>query len=161
MAENPEENPYEPPSGAEPGALPIASDGSHTQISSRIVAALEQTRPWVTFLSVMGFVSVGFIVLGSVALIVAGGFGEVPSWLGFVYLPLSAMYFIPCLLLFRYRSAIVQMTEGGGLAAVEEALEHQKGFWKFLGISAALLVGLYALGIVAGGAAAVVGMLAS
>src|SRR5438445_461415 len=61
-------NPYEPPLAmAEP--LPAASAG---QLPEELIEALRQTRPWVAFLAILGFVGSGLFMLGGLALFVVG-----------------------------------------------------------------------------------------
>jgi len=63
--------------------------------------------------------------------------------LGLVYLPLAALYVYPGIKLFKYGSAIGRLMASREPADLELALEQQKSFWKFSGISALVMVVLY------------------
>lgn len=105
--------------------------------------ALRKTRPWVRFLSVIGFLLVGLMIVTAVAM---AGFGVsrmsdntgeawVAIGLGAFYLVFSIIYLFPVRFLSRYASAITDALAGPSQTeAVERALLNQKSFWKFAGI---------------------------
>lgn len=111
--------------------------------------AMSETRPWVTFLAVLGFIGAGFMVLGGLAMVfaapaeMAGG-----SFLGLIYIIPAVLYGVGANILYRYRASIVSLQAGYGVEALENALEHQKSFWRFTGLTTAVVLGIYALGIV-------------
>jgi hypothetical protein len=131
---------------------------------------LDQTRPWVRFMSVMIFVSAGLMVLlGLVMLLVsifgglAAGNRELLGVLGsavggglvaLFYLALACVYIAPGLYLSRYANAIKRLKVNSTAGGLEDALKHQKSFWRFVGIlsaiSIAVAVVVVGLGIVAG-----------
>jgi dolichol kinase len=67
--------------------------------------------------------------------------------MGILYLLFAALYFMPCLFLYRYSKAIAAIP-GTGVGALEEALKNQKSFWKFMGVVAAILVSIEVLVLV-------------
>ncbi len=117
--------------------------------------SLRKTKPWVRFLSVLGFISVGFMVIvGMVNLFVfSKGTGESTFFPAFLMLlmniVMALLYLIPSLFLFRFASSIGRLLDGGGVREMEEALLHQKSFWKFVGILALVMFFIAILGIVA------------
>ncbi len=66
------------------------------------------------------------------------------------------MYIAPGMFLWRYASAIQSLKASATAARLEDALKHQKSFWRFLGILTAIAVVVGILGI---GLAVVVGAL--
>lgn len=149
------DNPYDAPTAEIAHAAPAGTG----DVSPRIMQAMEQTRPWVTLLSVLGFLVSGLMVVIAGGMLVAGGMGSVPGWVGLIYLPFAAMYAVPSVLLFRYRSAITTLTDGGGIPALEDTLERQKSFWKFVGVAALLVAGIYGLAVAGIAGAAIIGAL--
>jgi len=121
--------------------------------SGAMSASLTATKPWVRFMAVVGFVLAGLLVLFSLILLamspfMEGGpvFGAVMS---LVYLLGAVLYIIPCLYLNRFASSIVVMTRGGGPRAMAEALDHQRRFWRAVGIITIVSLCFYALVIFA------------
>ncbi len=68
--------------------------------------------------------------------------------LGLVYLLGAGLYGAGATLLYRYRASIASVERGYGIDALENALEHQKSFWRFMGITAAVMLGVYGLVVV-------------
>jgi hypothetical protein len=60
----------------------------------------------------------------------------------------GVLYFLPALLLFRYASRINDLWTNRSVRALEDALEAQKSFWKFVGILMLVVIVLYLLVIV-------------
>ncbi|MBV1857617.1 MAG: hypothetical protein KUG77_04335 [Nannocystaceae bacterium] len=118
-------------------------------MTPRIMEAMNQTRPWVTFLAVLGFVSAALMVFVGLAMVFAppaampGG-----SFIGLVYLIPAVLYGVGSNFLYRYRGSMRSLQAGYGVEALENALEHQKSFWRFTGITGAVVLGIYGLGIV-------------
>jgi hypothetical protein len=153
-----EYNPYNAPAAD----LERSTAGKATELSvtQDMIESLNQTRPWVIFLSVLGFIGAGFLVLGAFFMLVAGilgstvggatGAGAMPVaatiGLFFAYLVLAVVYVIPCVQLVKYGMAIGRIP-GEGAAAIEDSLRRQKGFWRTVGIMTLVMIGLYIIAI--------------
>ena len=136
---------------------------------------LDETRPWVRFISIMTFVMAGLMLLLGVVMVsvaVFGGLvarnrgtlGVLGSAIGggvmaLVYLALACVYIAPGVYLSRYAAAIKLLRANCNPGGLEDALKHQKSFWRFVGIltviSLAVGVAGVCLVIVAGVMAAV------
>jgi type II secretory pathway pseudopilin PulG len=123
-----------------------------------MVDALKATRPWVRFLSILGFVCAGLIVLVALGMAAFGvyqmttgnGQGGFLVGMGALYLLMSVLYIFPSRYLYRYASAIADASDAPSKsAAVERALREQKSFWKFAGIMALVMLVLYIPGVIA------------
>lgn len=156
-------DPYAAP--AAPGGGTFAPD-----VPQGAVEALRGTRPWVRLFSILGFLSAALMVMLGAAVALGGGAsifggfgGEAPAaggamiGMGLAYLLIGLLYFLPCLYLFRYASRITRITEGGGAAALVEALDQQRRFWRLIGIYAVVMLALYAVVLVVFAVAALVG----
>src|SRR5262245_56807157 len=100
-----------------PPALPAITD--------EMMESLSQTKPWVRLMSILGFISSGFLVLAWGALIVVSlagssfgrGFrGMQFVVIGVVYLGLGALHVMASLFLHRYASSIGDMQLGETVA---------------------------------------------
>ena len=124
------------------------------QVSDHMLESLRATRPWVKFLAIVGFIVCALMALGSLAFL--GGASRMPGpmagfgpVMGVIYLLFVALYFFPCLYLYKYAGAIGRIPETGA-AAMEEALARQKSFWKYTGMLMAIVLVLELIFIVFG-----------
>lgn len=152
------EQPYRPPSAD--SSRSTASVGS-TSITPNMVQSLVRTRRWVVLMGVMGMIGSVLMVLGGILFATTGGFGAMSELgpaggvvFGGFYILLGAVYFFPSLYLIRYGGAIKRMGGRANSAAIEDALQLQLSFWRFIGIIMAGVLIVYAaiifFGIVAG-----------
>jgi hypothetical protein len=144
-------NPYAAPMASLDSAMaPMAtSDG---QVPDGAMRALQGTKPWVTFLAILGFVFTGLMILGGLAITATGTMSDrnkLGSGIGIVYVFLGALYFAPSFLLLRYGAAIRRLLDGGGTDALTEALVRQKSFWRLIGIATLVILGFYFLAMIA------------
>ena len=125
----------------------MTTDAS-TPAVSRI---LQQTQPWARLISIMGFVSVAFMMIGGVA---AGAIGLATqnvqaAVLVIVYPLLAVLYIFPSMYLMRYSNRIREFVSQGQPAQLEAALDAQRSFFKFVGILTLAGIAVAALGTVA------------
>jgi hypothetical protein len=146
-------NPYQAPRSE---LIAPAQESVGFQITPRMSEHLLRTKPWTRLLSIMGFIATAFMVMGGFGIILTSAFlkgemgGGVGVGMGVGYLALSLLYFIPSLLLFRYGTAMANTATAGTAMAMDELLEAQRKFWKFLGVLS--LVSLVAMMLVFVGA---------
>ena len=130
-------------------------------LTDGMLESLRRTRPWVIFLAILGFILTAFMIIGGIWMFAAfsimramPGQQPLPRFFGPAFgFGLGAaeivaavfMYLLPCIILFRYGSAIGRMAPGNIQLAVEEALARQKSFWKYLGLLMIVLLVLYVL----------------
>jgi hypothetical protein len=150
-------NPYSPPVASPaqyPGAsLPYdASAPPAGAVSDLAVDLLRQTRPWVIFLSILAFVGCALmLVLGllmtGIGLMAPGPAGAkgIQAMVGVVYLPFGFLYIYPGIKMWMYGSAIGRLMASRAPSDLEAALLQQKSFWKFSGIAAIVMIGVYIL----------------
>ena len=121
----------------------MASPGIHS--------ALAGTKPWVRLISILGFISAGFMILGGLAAGALGARMGMPeaAVLIFIYPLMGLFYLVPSLYLFRFATRIGEYVQGGQEAQLELALESQRSFWRFVGILSLIAIVLTALGIAA------------
>lgn len=108
---------------------------------------LAETAKWAFFLSIIGFIMIGFIVLaaligGVVSMASVGGYGVL---IIILYLAFAAMYFFPVLYLYRFSSGIKQALAVNNQAALDLSLSNLKSHYKFLGIFTIVMLSLYAV----------------
>ena len=129
--------PYE-----QPPPLPPYSQTISTEIDSRILDTFKATKPWVRFIAVLGFISIGLMVCGALIIIglsiMASGIGEMNFIqgvaIGCVYLFIAALYALPSVALWKYGSAIKNLINKGNLESLLRTIDSQRSFWKIVGI---------------------------
>ena len=123
------------------------------QVTPKMVADLASTRPWVLFLSILGFILCGLLVLVGIVLIgvgVAAPRSGPFGFLGCVYIPMSLLYLFPSYFLLKYSGGIRAFLATRSAPQMEQALQSQKSFWKFMGILMLVVICFYILAIVIG-----------
>ena len=146
-------DPYAAP--AAPGAGTYAPD-----VPQGVVEALRGTRPWVLLFSILGFLTAALMVVGGAFVLLGGGAsffagaggegaaaGGALIAMGAAYLLFGLLYFLPCFYLFRYAGRIRGMLQGGGQAALVDALEQQRRFWRLVGLYTVVILALYAVAL--------------
>jgi len=151
------DHPLEPASAFQSGGGPAetASKAALTQLGQQY---LNQTQPWVRFISILVFVGAAFMALAGLAMMMitmAGGlalnranpvFGAIGGALvGIFYLALACLYVAPGVYLHRYAGAIKHLKSTCTDSGLEDVLKHQRSFWRFVGILS--IVGL-AVGVI-------------
>jgi hypothetical protein len=166
------------PTDAVPGAASSAvgaTDGSAVVVGLTQLAYqyLDQTRPWVRFMSFVALVLSGLMVLMGIAMLLVsllGGFstrqtgpsGVFGSAIGggllaLFYIALAVLYVAPGVYLARYAAAIKLLKTNCEAGVLEDAIKHQRSFFRFVGIMMAIglaltvvvLILAVALGVIA------------
>jgi hypothetical protein len=120
---------------------------------------LNQARKWTHFLSILGFITTGIIVivalfLSSILDMFSGmdsGYGV--SDLGSIgtgtvtvfYLVLAIIYFFLSLYLYRFSIRIKAAVHEQNSALLEDGLKNLKSYWKLTGVLTALILSIYFL----------------
>lgn len=129
-------------------------------VSAPAIQILDRTRPWVLFMSIVGFVSVGFMILGGIGVGIAGIATRKPEFaiVAILYPLLGLIYLFPSLYLYRYSTRIRGLMTNPHAQQLESALDAQRSFWKFvgvftvIGVAVTILIFMFAIaaGVLAG-----------
>jgi hypothetical protein len=162
---------YEPQAQSQPLQYQQAySTSGQIMFTPAAMEMLRQTKPWVRFIAILGFIVTGFIVLGALIMLILGAGGIASGgrgggaaagfglFIALVYLLMAALYFFPSLFLNRYASHINALLSNRREDSLEAALAAQKAFWRLVGIIVLVVLciylGILVLAIVGGGIAA-------
>ena len=152
-------NPYSTPAANLYGST---SGGAADAVSPSTIAQLSGTKPWVRFLSVLMWISVGLMLLvaagmGVMTTIGIGATKSVPSGpfggkemivISVLYGILAFIYIFPALKLWKYANRIGSLGSTRSVADLDAALNEQRSFWKFIGVMAIILISLYIVAII-------------
>ena len=135
-----------PPPESQSGTEPAKSVPTIV-LTQQALGFLDQTRPWVRFLSIMVFIGAAFMALAAVAMIALAMAGAISRSVAsnplgaagvvaaaFFYLMVACLYIAPGIFLYRYASAIRRLKNTCASEALEDALKQQKSLWRFVGI---------------------------
>ena len=119
---------------------------------------LQETAKWAYFLSILGFIVVGFMVLAGIFSSVflgaamsmaasdvgpfAGGLG---AMFGIIYLVIAALYFFPVLFMYRFATKMKRGLRENHQSTVTTAFHNLKKLYKFTGIFTIIIFVLYIL----------------
>ena len=132
------------------------------QIDDVSAGYLKETAKWGKFLSIVGFVVTGLIVL--VALFAGSLFAKLgelsanrqsalPEGLSFIitiiYLAIAILYFFPCFYLFKFSNKAKLAIELNEQVSLNEAFGNLKSCFKFIGITTIIILAVYALVLLA------------
>jgi len=88
---------------------------------------------WAGFLSIIGFISLGLMILAGLGLGIAGGSSQF-GIIGFIYLGMAVIYFFPIYYLYLFAQKIKKAVNSTNQSDLEGGFENLKSCFKFLGI---------------------------
>lgn len=123
-------------------------------VTNSVKADLSETAKWGKFISIVGFVSVGFLLLLAISLLFTGQAGE--QMTGFssamisgFYFVMAIIYIVPVYFLFRYSNGMKKALNRDDQSELAAAFGNLKKLFVFLGIVTAITLLFYTLGIIA------------
>ncbi len=135
------------------------NDSNHS-LTQASISYLKETAKWCQFLSIIGFIFLGFILLGALGMIIfgsavnsslaasqayGGGFPFPTTLVAVLYLVVGVLYFFPIYYLFNFATKMRRATFSGGSQEIEEAFKNLKSHYKFVGIFTIIMLSIYVL----------------
>jgi len=115
---------------------------------------LADIRKWARFLSILGFVGIGFLILLGLAMgnIDTSEFGlPIPGGiLGIMYTIMAAIGFFPTLFLYRFSERMKAALTDNDTEELKLAFMNLRLHYKFIGIAAIFMIVLYLLAMIFG-----------
>ena len=116
-------------------------------ITQDTVASLDRMVYWAKSLSILGFIGVGFMLIGAISIAFIGNnlLGPEASGISLIYLVFAVIYFTPMYYLFQFskhgRKGLSQKSQHH----TDQGLIYLAAHYKFIGILAVVLLSLYVL----------------
>ena len=117
---------------------------------------LLETVRWTKFLAILGFIFLGLLIL--FGLLMGTGFSQMAGMYGLasgmgvgfmiIYFIIAMLYFFPIYYLYKYSVLVKPAIHGSNQEQFNLALSYQRRMFKFIGIMALIVLGLYAVMIV-------------
>lgn len=123
-------------------------------LSKSAIVFLEETRKWTNFLSILGFIGIGIMVVfglfaGAIMSTMSNTLGApvdaFPGFFGFIYIIMALVYFFPVLYLYRFGAKLKVALKTHDNTMLTLALENLKSHYKFVGIVAVIMLSIYLL----------------
>lgn len=126
------------------------------EVGQETLDNLNITRKWSMFLAILGFISVGMMILAGVTIIVLLPlFDDVTQFGAFemaiimgVMILFSVIYFFPILYLYRFSVHTKNAVQNYSSAELAAAMKNLKSCFVYLGVMAVVIISLYILMIV-------------
>lgn len=104
---------------------------------------------WGKFLSIVGFISCGLLVIGGIYLATNSSLGQLSRFgataptLGLTYIIMAGLLFFPCLYLFKFSAKVKEAVVNTRQDSFESSIESLKAMFKFYGILTIIILGFY------------------
>lgn len=130
----------------------LSSGGA--QITSKSQEFLKETAKWTGFMSILGFIGVGFMVIGALlvlalggsAIASGGGFGGMQAGIvALIYLIMAVIYFFPVLYMYNFSKEMKKAVRTGNAQDYENGFDYLKRHFKYVAIVAIVILSLYVL----------------
>lgn len=123
-------------------------------LSSNSIELLNQTRKWTMFLSILGFIFIGFIIIAGFSMQaltsnmgneMPGMTSGMPGAFTVVYIIIGLLYFYPVYSLFMFSKTSKEAVTNMNQTALEESFKHQRNMYRFMGILTIIILVFYVL----------------
>lgn len=116
---------------------------------------LAETAKWANFLSILGFIGLGLMVLVSLFMFVIGTSSSFMPlgngiFVGIFYILIAGFYFVPINYLYKFSSNMKNALRTNNQASLTTSFEYIKSHYKFIGILTIVIMGIYILMILWG-----------
>lgn len=135
-----------------------AFESFELEVNEDIRGYLNETAKWAYFLSILGFIGIGFMVLGGIGVSLYTGMNQVggtgayalgySAGVGIVYIVLALVYLFPVLYLFKFSNKMKQALKLKNNEAFKMAFLNLKSHYKFMGIFTIVVFSIYFLVII-------------
>ncbi|CAA9202854.1 hypothetical protein ACHRVW_05860 [Flavobacterium collinsii] len=118
---------------------------------------LKETAKWAYFLSILGFIGIGLIIViavfaGTIFSVMGnsmpgmGGFGNsFGVFMGFLYVFIAAIYFFPVYYLYKFAATTKRAFRDNDSELLTNSLGYLKSHYKFIGVLMLAIFALYGL----------------
>jgi hypothetical protein len=124
------------------------------RLNDHSIVYLNEIRKWAKFLSILGFIGVGIIVLlalsiGSIMNLISAlsptPLPVSPFFLTVFYLLIALLYFFPVLFLYRFSTKMKIALEERNETELTDSFSNLKSMFKFMGVMAIVILSIYLL----------------
>lgn len=119
-------------------------------LSTQAINDLITTSKWTRFLAVLGFIGLGFMIIGAMAMFALpspryGYYGPDPALIAIIYIAMAGIYFFPVYYLLLFSNKMRDAVKMSNNMTLDQAFGYLKSHYKFVGIVAIVIVSIYIL----------------
>ncbi|MGB5417263.1 DUF5362 family protein [Algibacter sp.] len=135
-----------------------AFESFELEVSDDIKGLLKETSSWTYFLSILGFIGIGFLVIFGIffgaIMSNASGLGNANpyenlgfsmGYFGLIYVVLALVYFFPIFYLFNFSRKMKSALTSSNNEDFKAAFTNLKSHYKFMGIFTLIIISIYLL----------------
>ena len=127
-----------------------------TQLTMATRRSFQKAAKWAYFLSIVGFIGIGLLVLGAVSMFIFdSALSDMSNYSSFspalyalLYLIVGGIYLIPILRLMRFANYTKAWLSADRSTDLENGIRNLAGMFSFMGIFTIVTLGVYAIAIV-------------
>lgn len=129
-------------------------NSSTLMLNDYIKGYIIEISKWAKFLSILGFIGLGFMMIASIIMLFAGSMIDSYSnssnplgagIVGIIYLVMAALYFFPILYLFKSSVSLKNGILSNDEMTLTDGFQNLKSHYKFIGIFTIVIISLYIL----------------
>ncbi len=123
---------------------------------------LNEIRKWTQFLSILGFVAFGLLLIVGVILLTTSSFrssfqydqlGALGPWIGILYIVFAGIYFFPVFYLYKFskyaKHSLMQIgSAGSSNELMAHAIDYLKKHFRFVGIFTIVILAVYLVAVI-------------
>lgn len=136
------------------------SENNKIEIGPETIKNLNATRKWTMFLSILGFIFLGvLIVVGVVTSTFLNAFKSKEVNLGIpeslmlvLFITIAALYFFPVFFLFRFSKNIRDAIQKRSAVMLDKAFKNLRIYFTYIGIMVIIVLSIYFVVLVTAGA---------
>lgn len=115
---------------------------------------LAETAKWATFLSILGFIGIGLMVIVALFVLVIGASTSTSAsfaplgggaFVSIFYFIVAGFYFVPINYLYKFASNMKNAIRTNNQSSLTTSFEYIKSHYKFIGILTIVMIGIYIL----------------
>lgn len=121
-------------------------ENSNLQVTSVMKKTLLELSKWSKLMAIIGFVSIGFMVLGALFLLGASSYSPLMRFGGvaaFIYIVIAVIYYFPVMYLYRFSTKLKKAIDFDNQEYLAESFVNLKSHYKFIGIFTLSIFGFY------------------
>jgi hypothetical protein len=130
------------------------------EIGSEILNNLNSTRKWTTFLSVLGFIFLGLLIVAGLTTSLflttfktqEANLGIPESTMIIIFVVVGAIYFFPVFFLFRFSRKIRDAIQNLDSQKLLKGLNNLRLYFTYIGVMVIVVLSIYVVALIAAGA---------
>ena len=123
---------------------------NNLEVSKSVRASLDTMVYWSKFLAILGYIGIGFMLLGAVAIIFTSSTGylldmDASGMIAAIYLGIAVMYYFPVNYLYKFAKITRHALTSDSQNSLDFGLSNLASNFKFIGVFTLVIVSFYAL----------------